>query len=77
MLRLLLNYLLFAFLCIAKVGRSDDGVFLFQGDIKIKQKYVNTASGNTGRKKRALIKNRIRLWQSPIYYAFSPGLNSK
>jgi hypothetical protein len=67
------------FLCLAKVGRTDDGVYLFQGDIKINQKQLSklTAPGNKGRKKRALLSDKTSLWQSPIYYALSPGLSSK
>ena len=54
-------------------------MFLFQGDIQIDQKDVNNviAPGHTGRKKRALAKDRTSLWQSPIYYEFSSRLDSK
>lgn len=66
-------------LLLGKLGRADDGVFLFQGDIAVAQSDVSriTELGNTGRKKRALMRDRTRLWQSPIYYEISPRLSRK
>ena len=64
---------------IAADGRGGDGVFLYQGDIKIDQRDVTNIinPGAPGRKKRALMKNKKALWTSPIYYEFSSSLNCK
>ncbi|XP_028408357.1 zinc metalloproteinase nas-36-like [Dendronephthya gigantea] len=62
-----------------KVGRMDDNVYLYQGDISIDPKDVSkfeSRRGNKGRKKRTLVSDRTLLWQSPIYYDFHPDLNS-
>ncbi|XP_028403675.1 meprin A subunit alpha-like [Dendronephthya gigantea] len=63
----------------SKVGRTDDNVFLYQGDIKISpadMRRLTARNGNKGRTKRALASDRTLLWQSPIYYDFHPDLNS-
>ncbi|XP_028403636.1 zinc metalloproteinase nas-6-like isoform X2 [Dendronephthya gigantea] len=61
------------------IGRSDENVFLFEGDIEV-DKTELTKSGypnSSSRKKRAVIRNNGRnLWGSIIYYVLDRSLTS-
>jgi hypothetical protein len=58
------------------VGRSDENVFLFEGDIEMnKSEAINIVQGNgASRQRRAVIGTRNKLWPRRVPYAIDGSL---